>query len=117
MQSLSTRMSIYARRLGQVTAIAALLGASSLAVADAERLEADCRALFAGGGTRSLGGVSGTMLRSLWPAKNIVKKTGEGERLLIARYSVSGNYDAPDEVPVEGLRVEDTLPGLSLVNV
>src|SRR5690554_305827 len=117
MQSLSTRMSIYARRLGQVTAIAALLGASSLAVADAERLEADLRALFAGGGTLSLGEVSGAMLRSRLTAENIVYETGEGERLLIDRYIVSGNYDAPDEVTLEGLRIEDSLTELSLVNV
>lgn len=117
MQSLSTRMPIHARRLGQVTAIIALLGASGLAVADAERLEADLRALFAGGGTLSLGEVSGAMLRSRLTAEDIVYETDEGERLLIDRYIVSGDYDAPDEVTLEGLRVEDSLTELSLVNI
>ncbi|QTP55943.1 hypothetical protein HNO51_15370 [Billgrantia sulfidoxydans] len=105
-----------ATRLGQMLAFATLMGACGIAAADAERLEADLRALFGGGGSLSLGEVSSGMLRSRTTAEEIVFETEEGERLLIDRYIVSGDYDAPDEVTLEGFRIEDSLTELTLMS-
>ncbi|QOR39734.1 hypothetical protein HNO52_15330 [Billgrantia diversa] len=104
-------------RLGQILTFATLVGACGVAAADAERLEADLRALFGEGGTLSLGEVSSGMLRSRVTAEDIVFEAEEGERLLIERYIVSGDYDAPDEVTLEGIRIEDSLTELALVNI
>ncbi|MFY0991106.1 hypothetical protein [Halomonas sp. C05BenzN] len=106
-----------ATRLGQILVFATLLGACGVAAADAERLEADLRALFGEGGNLSLGEVSSAMMRSRVSAENIVFEAQEGERLLIERYIVSGDYDSPDEVILEGLRIEDSLTELMLVSV
>lgn len=121
MQNLSTRLPthllpIQVVRLGQATALVTLLGASSVALADAERFEADLRALFAEAGTLSLGEVSSGMLRSRVAAEDIVLETEEGERLLIDRYTVSGDYDNPDKVTLEGFRIEDRLTEMTLVS-
>ena len=112
MQNLSTRMP----RLGQSLALTTLMAVSGLAAADAERFEADLRALFAEGGTLSLGEVSSGMLRSRVSAEDIVFEAQEGERLLIDRYTVSGDYEAPDEVTLEGVRIEDSLSELTLMS-
>ncbi|WP_238984370.1 hypothetical protein [Billgrantia kenyensis] len=104
-------------RPGQVLAFFALMGVGNVAIADAERLEADLRALFAEGGSLSLGEVSSAMLRSRVSAEDIVFETLEGERLRIDRYTVSGDYDAPDEVTLEGIRIEDSLTELTLMSM
>ncbi|NIC06767.1 hypothetical protein [Billgrantia bachuensis] len=106
-----------ATRLGQMLTFATLMAACGVAAADAERLEADLRALFGEGGTLSLGEVSSAMLRSRTTAEDIVFEAEEGERLLIERYIVSGDYDAPDEVTLEGIRIEDSLTELTLMSV
>ncbi|WP_245904549.1 hypothetical protein [Billgrantia lactosivorans] len=104
-------------RWGQFVAFAALMGACGIATADdAERLEADLRALFGEGGSLSLGEVSRAMLRSRVTAEEIVFEADEGERLLIDRYVVSGDYEAPDEVTLEGIRIEDSLTDLTLMS-
>ena len=104
-------------RLGQALVFAALMAASGLAAADAERLRADLQALFAGQGQLELGEVSSAMLRSRVTAEGIVFEAKEGERLLIDRYIVSGDYDRPDEVTLEGVRVEDSLTEFTLVSM
>ncbi|MGR2739578.1 hypothetical protein ACUY1T_14100 [Billgrantia sp. Q4P2] len=103
-------------RLGQTLAFVTLMSACSVAAANAERLEADLRALFGEGGSLSLGEVSSAMLRSRVTAEDIVFEAQEGERLLIERYIVSGDYDAPDEVTLEGIRIEDSLTELTLMS-
>ncbi|MDX5376465.1 MAG: hypothetical protein LPK08_02975 [Halomonas sp.] len=103
-------------RLGQLLTCVALMGGSTTVAADAERLEADLRALFGAGGNLSLGEVSSGMLRSRVTAEEIVFEAEEGERLVIDRYIVSGDYDAPDEVTLEGLRIEDSLTELTLMS-
>src|SRR5690554_3950319 len=104
-------------RLGQALVLAALMAASGLAAADPERLRADLQALFAGQGQLELGEVSSAMLRSRVTAEDIVFEAKEGERLLIDRYIVSGDYDRPDEVTLEGVRVEDSLTEFTLVSM
>ncbi|MGQ4879666.1 hypothetical protein ACOJCM_13970 [Billgrantia sp. LNSP4103-1] len=104
-------------RQGLTLALVTFLGASGTAFADAERLEADLRALFGAGGKLTLGEVSSGMLRSRSIAEDIVFEAQEGERLLIDRYIVSGDYDAPDEVTLEGIRIEDSLTELTMMSV
>lgn len=103
--------------LKQALVFVALFGAHGVAMADAERFEADLRALFSEGGTLSIGDVSSAMLRSRLTAEDIVFEAEEGERLLIDRYIVSGDYDAPTDVTLEGLRIEDSLTELTLMSV
>ncbi|PMR73184.1 hypothetical protein [Billgrantia endophytica] len=105
-----------ALRFGSVLAFATLMGASSAAVADAERLETDLRTLFGGYGSVELGDVSSAMLRSRVTAEDVVFESEEGERLIIDRYVVSGDYDSPDEVTLEGVRIEDSLTDLMLMS-
>ncbi|UXZ55515.1 hypothetical protein LOS15_05675 [Halomonas sp. 7T] len=81
-----------------------------------ERLEAELTALFADGELR-IGDVSKAVLRDRFTAEDIVYESPEGERLKIERYIVSGNYDSPDEVRVEGIRVEDSLTELLLMSI
>nr|WP_228577659.1 hypothetical protein [Halomonas sp.] len=104
-------------RLGHTLAFMALFGACGGAMADTQRLEADLRALFSEGGSLSIGDVSSAMLRSRLTAEDIVFEAHEGERLLIDRYIVSGDYDAPDEVTLEGIRIEDSLTALTLMSI
>ncbi|MCG6658061.1 hypothetical protein HOP52_09870 [Halomonas campisalis] len=103
-------------RAGSTLALAALLGVSGSALADAERLEADLRAMFGGYGSVELGEVSSAMVRSRVTAEGFVFEAEEGERLLIDRYVVSGDYDSPDEVTLEGVRIEDRLTDLTLMS-
>ncbi|WP_444677047.1 hypothetical protein [Halomonas sp. E19] len=95
---------------------AVMLVAPNLAAADAKRLEADLRAMFGAHGTLAIGDVSSALLRSRLSAHDIRFETPEGERLLIDRYVVSGDYDRPDEVTLEGLRLEDALTDFTLMS-
>ncbi|WP_104202344.1 hypothetical protein [Billgrantia saliphila] len=104
-----------ASRLARSLTLAALLGASGAVLADAERLEADLRAAFGAGGNLTLGDVSSAMLRSRVTAEDVMFEAQEGERLHIDRYIVSGDYDSPDEVTLEGVRIEDSLTELTLM--
>lgn len=91
--------------------------AATPAFADAERLEADLRALFSDQGTLAIGSVEEAMIRDRVTAEALVFDSAEGERLLIERYVVSGDYDSPDEVTVEGVRLEDGLTELALLEI
>ncbi|RTR07163.1 hypothetical protein [Halomonas nitroreducens] len=97
-------------------ALAALLtGLSGPALADAQRLEADLRALFADTpGELSIGEVSDSLLGGSTTAENLVIVGDNGDRLRLDRYTVEGDYDRPDEVVMEGLRFEarDDEPGV-----
>ena len=80
----------------------------SLAQADAERLEADLEALFAERpGELTIGDVSESMLGGETRADNIEYVSEQGERLRIDRYVVEGDYDDPDQVLMEGIRMAD----------
>ncbi|MBB3231114.1 hypothetical protein [Halomonas stenophila] len=94
---------------------ALLLGLSGPALADAERLEADLRALFADTpGELSIGEVSDSLLGGSTTAEDLVFVGDNGDRLRLDRYTVEGDYDRPDEVVMEGLRLEaqDDEPGV-----
>ncbi|GHE20415.1 hypothetical protein [Halomonas urumqiensis] len=91
--------------------------AATPAFADAERLEADLRALFSDKGTLAIGSVDEALIRDRVTAEELVFDSAEGERLLIERYVVSGDYDSPDEVTVEGVRLEDGLTELALLEI
>jgi hypothetical protein len=83
-----------------------VLGLATPALADKERLEADLQAFFAGQGTLEIGDVSSALLRSRVTAEDLRFESHEGERLSVERYVVSGDYDRPDEVTLEGIRLE-----------
>ncbi|MEQ6916114.1 hypothetical protein [Halomonas aquatica] len=94
---------------------ASLLAASLLclavsALADdrapTERLEDDLRALFADEGTLEIGEVAESMIRERVTASDLHFVGPEGQRLWLDRYEVSGDYDRPDEVRIEGIRLE-----------
>ncbi|WP_404298486.1 hypothetical protein [Halomonas sp.] len=94
-------------------------GIASPALADAERgpadrLEADLRAFFAGEGTLEIGEVSSALLRSRVTAEDLRFESHDGERLSVEHYIVHGDYDRPDEVTLEGIRLEAFLdePGV-----
>ncbi len=91
-------------------------GIAPLALADAERLEADLRAMFGGYGSVQVGEVSTPLLRSGATAEGFVFEAEDGERLFIDRYVVRGDYDSPDEVTLEGVRIEDALTELVLMS-
>ncbi len=95
---------------------AVMLVAPNLAAADAKRLEAELRAMFGTHGSLAIGDVSSALLRSRLSAHDIRFETPEGERLVIDRYVVSGDYDRPDEVTLEGLRIEDALTDFTLMS-
>lgn len=77
-----------------------------VALADAERLEADLRALFGGQGSLEIGDVSEAWLRERVTAEALRFEGDEGERLSIDRYEVRGDYDSPDEVVMEGIQLQ-----------
>lgn len=99
-----------------IAGVSLLLAAASALADDPERLEADLRAMFGGHGSVELGEVSGALLRSRATAEDLVFETDEGERLRLARYIVNGDYDSPDELILEGLRIEDGLTELPLMS-
>ncbi|MDW7748012.1 hypothetical protein [Halomonas sp.] len=72
----------------------------------AERLEADLRALFASEGRLEIGEVSEAMIRDRVTARELHFVGPEGQQLWLDRYVVSGDYDSPDEVRLEGIRLE-----------
>ncbi|WP_043527485.1 hypothetical protein [Litchfieldella xinjiangensis] len=100
-----------------------MLGLPFMAVdaieASPERLESDLREAFGTHGSLSIGELSSPRLslgqRAV--AEALVFDSGEGERVSIDRYTVRGDYDAPDAVTIEGLRVEDDLTGLTVVDI
>lgn len=103
-------------RLALPLGLAVALSVPSLALADAdaERLEADLQAFFAGEGTLEIGDISSALLRSRVTAEDLRFESHDGERLTIDRYVVRGDYDRPDEVTLEGIRLEAFLdePGV-----
>ncbi|MDI5921503.1 hypothetical protein QLQ86_11955 [Halomonas sp. LR5S13] len=89
--------------------LAALALSTSLpALADdpAERLEADLRSLFAAEGCLEIGEVSAALIRDRVTARELHFVGPEGQQLWLDRYEVSGDYDRPDEVRIEGIRLE-----------
>lgn len=89
--------------------LAALALSTSLpALADdsAERLEADLRALFASEGRLEIREVSEALIRDRVTARELHFVGPEGQQLWLDRYVVSGDYDSPDEVRLEGIRLE-----------
>ena len=100
--------------------LAALVLSTSLpALADdsAQRLEADLRALFADRGELKIGEISEAVVRNRISAEAIRFESDSGERLLLDRYEVRGDYDSPDSVHLEGLSVLDELTQLPLLEV
>lgn len=71
-----------------------------------ERLEADLRALFAEEGTLAIGEVEEALLRDRVTAHDLHYAGPDGQQLWLDRYVVSGDYDRPDEVRIEGIRLE-----------
>ncbi|XKE44675.1 hypothetical protein LG302_15050 [Halomonas organivorans] len=91
----------------RAAALAAMLALPAGALADAERLEADLRARFAGTpGEFTLGEVSDSLLGGRTTAEDLSFVEPGGERVSVARYVVEGDYDAPDAVILEALSVE-----------
>ncbi|GGX87109.1 hypothetical protein GCM10007160_13060 [Litchfieldella qijiaojingensis] len=87
-------------------------------LASPERLEADLRAMFGDTGMLEIGDVSSPTfsLGSRVVAEALVYESDQGERVLIDRYTVRGDYDAPDAVVIDGLSVEDSQTGLTLIS-
>ncbi|MEQ5801401.1 hypothetical protein [Halomonas sp. H10-9-1] len=79
---------------------------SAPAFADAERLESDLRALVAKHGELSIGDLSTSLLGGETRAEDLRFESLDGEILLIERYVVEGDYEHPDTVTLEGIRVE-----------
>ncbi|MDT8879717.1 hypothetical protein RSO68_09550 [Halomonas saccharevitans] len=71
-----------------------------------ERLEADLRALFADEGTLAIGEVEEALIRDRVTAHDLHFAGPDGQQLWLDRYVVSGDYDRPDEVRIEGIRLE-----------
>ncbi|WP_136248154.1 hypothetical protein [Halomonas borealis] len=89
--------------------LAAMLAALpwAAAQADAERLEADLRARFAAApGELTIGELSDGLLGGDATAENLSFVEDDGSRVRVARYVVEGDYDAPDAVVMEGVRLE-----------
>ncbi|MDR5900275.1 hypothetical protein QC823_14990 [Halomonas vilamensis] len=96
--------------------VTACLLASPLVQASVEQLETDLSELFAHG-ELSIGKVSESSRASRVVAENIVFEGREGERVLVERYVVNGDYEAPDDVQLENMRIEDTLTGKPLLSI
>ncbi|XKF16760.1 hypothetical protein LL947_06470 [Halomonas sp. BLK-85] len=82
------------------------LFASPLVQASAEQLEADLAELFAEG-ELSMGEVNDASSGGQVVAEDIVFEGQDGQRILVERYSVNGDYDAPDDIQLENIRIED----------
>lgn len=74
--------------------------------ADAERLESDLHALFVHEGTLEIGEISSGLVRDRLIAESLYFTGHEGGELWIDRYIVSGDYDAPSDVTLEGIRLD-----------
>ncbi|MCK2184450.1 hypothetical protein [Halomonas getboli] len=92
----------------RAAALAAVLAAlpCGLAQADAERLEADLRERFAEAGEFSVGEVSDSLLGGETRAEDLSLVEADGSRLDVARYVVKGDYEDPEAIVMEGLRLE-----------
>lgn len=112
-----SRFSPAAARLALPLTLALTLAAAPPALADPERLEADLLALFAGEGTLEIGDLSSALLRSRLTAEELRFESHGGERLSVERYLVSGDYDAPDEVTLEGIRLEAFLDEPAVLDI
>ncbi|MBF7052973.1 hypothetical protein IOC61_06515 [Halomonas sp. KAO] len=86
--------------------LALSLLASPPVFADAERLGNDLRALVAEHGELTIGDLSTSLLGGETRAEDLRFESLEGETLLIERYVVEGDYEHPDTVTLEGIRVE-----------
>ena len=86
--------------------VTTFLLASPLVQASAEQLEADLGALFTNGELR-IGKVSDASSGAQVVAEDIVFKGQDGQRILVERYSVNGDYDAPDDIQLDNIRIED----------
>ncbi|MGM0534478.1 MAG: hypothetical protein ACQER5_00255 [Pseudomonadota bacterium] len=106
---------ITTRRVASLALMALLPALPALGSTD--RLEADLRGLLGQQGEVEIGEVSSGMLRSRVTAEEVVFRGETGERLSIDRYTVNGDYDSPDEVTLEGLRLEDGVSELALVEI
>ena len=99
--------------------VTACLLVSPLVQASAERLEEDLGELFANG-ELSIGKLDESSRASQVVAENLVFEGRDGERVLVERYVVHGDYGAPEEVQLENIRIEDSQtdePLLSIENV
>lgn len=81
------------------------------------RLEADLRGFFAGEGTLEIGEISSALLRSRVTAEDLRFESHDGERLSVERYIVRGDYDRPDEVTLEGIRLEAFMDEPAVMNI
>lgn len=86
--------------------LAFALLASAPAFADTERLESDLRALAAEQGELVIGDLSTSLLGGETRAEELRFEGPDGETLWIDRYVVKGDYERPDSVTLEGIRVE-----------
>ncbi|WP_346799170.1 hypothetical protein R5M92_07870 [Halomonas sp. Bachu 37] len=102
-------------RSGAVFAFAAFC--ATPAFASTERLEAELQALFADGGELQIGELSDAFLRSRYTAEDVVYTSVDGERLHIGSYVVHGDYDEPERVTLEDIRIEDALTDLVLLSI
>ena len=97
--------------MSRLTLCAALLPFSlalaAPAQADPERLEQDLRTLFElDDGTLEIGDISSAMVRDRLTAESVYFTDHAGGELWVDRYTVSGDYDAPSEVSLEGIRLK-----------
>lgn len=83
------------------------LALAAPAQADPERLEQDLRTLFElDDGTLEIGDISSAMVRDRLTAESVYFTDHAGGELWVDRYTVSGDYDAPSEVSLEGIRLK-----------
>ncbi|WP_108445786.1 hypothetical protein [Halomonas denitrificans] len=93
-------------RQALLVALSLSISLPALAGERAERLEADLRALFADEGTLEIGEVEEALIRDRVTAHDLHFAGPDGQQLWLDRYVVSGDYDRPDEVRIEGIRLE-----------
>lgn len=91
-------------RLALPLAISLLAGTP--AFADAERLGSDLQALVTDHGELVIGDLSTSLLGGETTAEDLEFISQDGETLMIDRYVVEGDYEQPDVVRLEGIRVE-----------
>ncbi|WP_069383436.1 hypothetical protein [Halomonas caseinilytica] len=100
------------KRARAVVLGALLLACAGPALADAEKLEADLRALFADQpGELTIGDISESMLGGETRAEDLEYVSDRGGRVHVDRYVVEGDYDDPDRVVLEGLSVTEEEDG------
>ncbi|SEM07411.1 hypothetical protein SAMN04487952_101322 [Halomonas caseinilytica] len=100
------------KRARAVVLGALLLACAGPALADAEKFEADLRALFADQpGELTIGDISESMLGGETRTEDLEYVSDRGGRVHVDRYVVEGDYDDPDRVVLEGLSVTDGQAG------